>query len=417
MSLCKRCLLPVALGVFTACSAGAEDLNWTGWLGPERNGSVAGFEVPQAWSKEIQKSWTVQAGTGYGTPIVVDDRVFQHGRLAGKEVVSCFNLRDGKRLWQEGEEVAFKMGGGADFHGKGPKSSPVYADGRLFTLSITGVLTARDGKTGKQLWRRDYREEFQQNHPYWGVSTSPIVDGKQLVVHLGNDDSGALIGFDTATGKEIWRHGKEGTSYSSPLVVEIDGVRQIVQWTHEDVIGVESQTGKLLWSFHFPHRGNNQNMPTPVYHRGHLLVGGENRGIKNIQIVKTNENAWKAVEVWHQEEVALDMSTAVINDEHLYGMSHYKLGRLFCLDPESGKVHWQTRGREGDNVAFLTIPGHVLALNDKGTLKVLRADPAKYEEIISYEVADSPTWAPPVLLADGFLIKGHDTLTRWVFKP
>jgi len=395
----------------------AEVPSWTGWLGPDRNGWVEGFAVPEAWPTKVESIWRTKVGTGYGTPLVVGDRIFQHGREGENEILSCIDFREGKLLWQSKDEgVAFTMGGGGSAHGKGPKSSPVVADGRVFTMSIVGTLTGWDAETGKRLWRRDYRSEYAQNHPHWGVSASPIVDGKQLVVHVGNDEDGTLLGLDVATGKEIWRQGKVGTDYNSPLIVEIEGVRQIIQWTHEDVTGVESQTGKLLWSFHFPHRGNNQNTPTPVFHKGRLIVGGENRGIKCLE-PKRGESGWSVTQLWHQEEVSLDMSSAVMNDGYLYGLSEYKRGRLFCLDPVSGKVQWQTQGRAGDHVSFLAVPGHVLALTNKGSLKVLKATPAKYEELLSYEVSDGPTWAPPVLLDDGFLIKGHDSLQRWIFKP
>ena len=388
---------------------------WNGWLGPERNGQVPGFAVPESWPQGLSEVWKVGAGTGYGTPIVVGDSVFQHGRIKGSEVVTCFDLATGKQLWQEGEPVAFKIGGGGDLHGKGPKSSPLYADGRIFTLSITGGLTARAAKDGKLLWQNDYRNEFKPNQPYWGVSTSPLVDGEQLVVHLGNDEEGALFAFDVETGNVAWRYGKDGTDYSSPTIVEIGGVRQIVEWNHEDVVGVESQTGKLLWSFHWPHRGNQQNTPTPIFHEGLIIVGGEKRGIRCLE-PRLTDGRWEVSERWHQEEVSLNMSSTVVSDGYVFGLSEYKRGRLFCLDPKSGKVLWQTQGREGDHASFLSVPGHVLVLSENGGLKVIKANPAKYEELVTYQVDDGPTWAPPVLLSDGLLIKAKDKLIRWRFN-
>ena len=117
------------------------------------------------------------------------------------------------------------MGQGGERHGKGPKSCPVLADGRLFTLSITGVVSAWDASSGDLLWRKDYAAKFEKgNHPYWGVATSPIVDESRLIVHLGNDEAGALHAFDVETGEELWTSGKDGTSYSSPLLLEIEGV-------------------------------------------------------------------------------------------------------------------------------------------------------------------------------------------------
>ena len=118
-------------------------------------------------------------------------------------------------------------------------------------------------------------------------------------------------------------------------------------------------------------------------------------------------------ENWHQPDVALDMSTAVMNDGLLYGFSHYNSGQLFCLNPDNGEIVWQSRGRSGQNVTFLSIPGHIITLINDGELRVLSAAGKDTKQVASYRVADSPTWAPPVVLSDGFLVKDRNFLTRW----
>ena len=305
------------------------------------------------------------------------------------------------------------MGGGGERHGKGPKSSPVLADGRIFTMSITGVLTAWDLANGEQLWRRDYDAQFQKSHPYWGAATSPIVDGDRVIVHFGTDQRGALVALDVESGREVWTVGDAGASYSSPLVVEIHGVRQVVEWNHTSLVGVDVESGKLLWKFPFPHEGSNQNMPTPSFYQGRVFLGGENRGIYGLD-PQLNNGKWTVSEAWYQDEVALDMSSAVVNQGLVFGFSHYGRGRLFCLDPMTGKVRWQGQGRTGDNVAFLSIPGQILALINDGQLHVFSATGDRFQTVATYRVADSPTWAPPVLLADGLLVKDQNRLTRWL---
>ena len=115
-------------------------------------------------------------------------------------------------MWKKSMTVPFKMGGGGEWHGKGPKSSPVMAEGRVFTFSITGILTAWDAASGDQLWQRDYSSQFTSSHPYWGAATSPIVDGQRVIVHFGTDDEGLLVALDTRTGQEIWSLGRAGAS-------------------------------------------------------------------------------------------------------------------------------------------------------------------------------------------------------------
>jgi len=388
---------------------------WPGLLGAQRDGWAEHFKVPARWPQQLKKDWSVEVGTGYGTPLVAGQRVYQHARQGEEEVVWCFDLASGKQIWRKSYKNPFKIGGGGERHGKGPKSCPVMADGRLFTLSITGMIHAWDVESGSLLWRKDYRGKWEKgNQPNWGVSTSPIVDGERLIVHLGNDGAGALMAFDVKSGMEVWSQGEHGTSYSSPLLVEIAGVRQVVQWNHETLAGVESRTGKLLWEYPAPHRSHNQNMPTPVFHKGRILLGGENRGIKCLEPL-LKDGKWSVSRLWHQRKVALDMSTAVINGDHLYGMSHFKMGQIFCLDPRDGTIRWLSEGRIGQNVAFLSLEGHVAALRSNGELRIIAADPTGYRARASYRVAPDQTWAPPVLLDSRLLIKDLNRLTLWSF--
>jgi outer membrane protein assembly factor BamB len=238
-----------------------------------------------------------------------------------------------------------------------------------------------------------------------------LVDGNRVVVHFGTDDVGALVALDVQNGKEVWSHGNDGPSYSSPLLVQLHGVRQIIEWNHRALVGVESASGKQLWEYPFPHEGHNQNMPTPTFHNGRVLLGGENRGIHSLQ-PQLKSGVWTVKEQWHQRKVALDMSSAVVNGDLLYGFSHYDTGRLFCLDTKTGEVLWQGPPRTGANVAFLSVPGHVVALLSDGRLQIIAARGDRFETVATYRVSESPTWAPPVLLEQGVLVKNNRTVTR-----
>lgn len=392
---------------------GKERATWPGWLGPERNGRVDHFKVPSEWPEQLKPVWRAEVGTGYSTPIVTGSRVYQHARQGDEDVVWCLDRQTGESLWRKAYEVYFTPGQGGTRHGRGPKSSPAFADGRLFTMSITGVLSAWDGESGDLLWRNDFKNLFGENHPYWGVSTSPVVDAGQVVVQVGNDKEGTLIALDVKSGDVAWNHGKVATSYSSPIVVEISGVRQIVMWNQPGLVAVESQTGRLLWNYSFAQVGNNQNTTTPLLHDGRLFLGGENRGMRSVEPMLV-DGVWTVKENWRQEEVALDMSTGVINEDKLFGFSHYRGGQFFCLDTETGKILWKGERRAGENVAFLSIPGYVMALVNDGELQILKANGDRYEKAQSYQVAeeyDYATWTAPVLLEDSVLVKEKEFLT------
>lgn len=417
------CVLSLVLpATWIAFRAGAEPRDaatkiptravWSGWYGPERNGWVEGFQPPARWPKALSKVWQVQVGTGYSSPLVAGESVYLHARQGGDEVVWCLDLATGAVKWRQSYPVPFKASPGGERHGAGPKSSPALADGRLFTMSILGDLIAWDAVSGERLWRTGYGTRFQPNRPNWGVATSPLVDGDRVIAHFGNDEEGALVALDVESGAEIWSQGSDGASYSSPLAVEIDGVRQVVEWNHRALVGVEIESGRFLWEFPFPHVRSNQNMPTPVFYQGCILLGGENRGIHCLEPQRV-DGTWNVRQRWHQDRVALNMSTAVVNGDSLFGFSHYKRGQFFCLDIDSGEVLWRGPGRTGDNVMFLSIPGHVVALISEGQLQIVAARRDRFEPAAMYRVAEGDTYAPPVLLPNGVLVKDLETLTLW----
>ncbi|MGF1580410.1 MAG: PQQ-binding-like beta-propeller repeat protein [Gemmataceae bacterium] len=389
-----------------------KNVNWTGWLGPKRNGWVGYFQPPTMWPNKLTKAWRIKVGTGYASPIVSGGLVYQHGRQGNNEVVWCLDLRTGAVKWRKSYPAPFEIGGGGEYHGKGPFGCPILAGGRLFTMSVTGTLIAWDASSGKRLWSRNFGKRFKEPHPRWGASTSPIVDGKQVIAHFGTDFNGALIALDTPTGKELWSQGKDGPQYSSPLVVEIQGVRQVIDWNERAIVGVDIQSGKKLWEVAAKGTFLDQNMPTPVFYNGRILLGAENRGIRCL-VPRKVSGTWKVDEPWHQRKVALNMSTAVINKGVLYGLSHYDRGRFFCLDPKTGNVLWQGPFQTGKHVTLLAIPGHVAALINTGELRIFAANRKGYKKVASYRVAPGRTWAPPVLLKDGILIKDLETLTLW----
>lgn len=385
---------------------------WPGWRGPDRDARVEGFAVPEAWPEELESTWSVEVGAGYSSPLVVGNRVYQHARQDGEEVLWCLDLASGKPLWRKSLPVDFEPGRGGERHGKGPKSTPTIAGGRVFTLSITGVLAAWDAESGELVWKRDFSEDFEEASPYWGTATSPVFDDGRLFVHTGSCEKGALFCLDPATGKDVWVQDEHAHCYSSPILATIAGVRQLVEFNHSGLSGFDPANGRILWHHDFVHRGNNQNTPTPVIHDGVLVVGGENRGVFGIRPRKEGEK-WVVEEAWQHREVSLDMSSPVVNDGLVYGFSHLKSCQFFCLEASSGEVQWTGAPRAGENAQFLSLPGHVLALTDDGLLHVLRADGKATTIVREYRVAEDETWTAPVLVGDTLLIKDRTHLALW----
>jgi hypothetical protein len=179
-------------------------------------------------------------------------------------------------------------------------------------------------------------------------------------------------------------------------------------------VAVDSKTGTLLWEFPLPSIGMNQNTPTPSFVNGRVLLGAENRGLYSFE-PKQKNGKWSVRMHWHHRKASLNMSTAVVNDGRLYGLSHLNRGRLFCADSETGEVFWEGPERAGRYATFLAFKGYVMVLFGEGELQVIVASPDGYQKAASWMISEEYTWAAPVLLKNGILIKDQGHLTFWSF--
>ena len=213
-------------------------------FGKNRDGSAAAFAEPKAWPDTLTRQWKVDVGLGYATPLVVGNRVYQFSRQGENETMTAVDAAAGKVLWQTGYKAIFTMQSAAAKHGPGPKSTPVFANGKLYTIGMTGAVTAFDAATGKQLWQKPGSDvvPFYTSHAF-----SPIVDRGLVIFHVGGHNQGALTAFDANTGAIKWSWNGDGPSYGSPILVDLDGTRQLITLTQAKLIGIDVGTGSLLW--------------------------------------------------------------------------------------------------------------------------------------------------------------------------
>src|SRR5579871_1691894 len=408
MPLRLRCAA-VTCVLFFLSSLHSQD--WTQWRGPNRDGAATTFQEPKVWPERLQQVWKVDVGLGYANPIVVGRRVYMHTRQGGNEVVACFDLDSGKQAWKQSYPAPYKMNPAAASHLEGPKSTPVAADGRLFTFGISGVLTAWDLASGKQIWGHDFTKEYSETWPDFGVAMSPLVDGRMLIAHAGGNKEGMLAAFDVKTGAVLWSWKGDGPSYASPIVVTLDGVRQVVTQSRDNIISVAAANGALLWKLPFK-TAYTQNIITPVLYKDTVILSGLDKGVFAVRPRKSGDG-WTTDKVWENADLPMYMSSPVLSGDYLYGMTHKKKGAYFCLDARTGKTQWVTDGREANNAALFTTAASLLILNDSGQLLVVKKNPRAYELVHKYTVADSATWAAPSFTGSRLLIKDTNNLALW----
>ena len=269
--------------------------DWPQWRGPNRDGSAPSFTAPKTWPENLTQRWKVDIGLGYATPVVVGNRVYTFSRRDENEVVAALDAASGKQIWHAQYPAPYTLVKAAASHGMGPKSTPAFADGRLFTLGISGILSAFDAATGKLLWQKP----APAVGPTFSTSQSPIVDRGLLIVHVGGNKEGGLTAFDPATGNQRWVWNGDGPGYGSPVVAEIAGTRQVIVPTYQNLVGVSAETGELLWKRPFKAR-SDVNAITPLVSGETVIASGVEVGVVAVRISKQGTQ-WSAEDAWLNE--------------------------------------------------------------------------------------------------------------------
>jgi outer membrane protein assembly factor BamB len=403
----------LVIGVLVVCPALVLAQDWNQWRGPSRTGVTTTFKAPASWPDRPRQVWKVQAGEGHASPIVAADRVYLFSRRAEQEVVTAYEVATGKEIWRQAYDAPYQMNSAATSHGKGPKSTPVFDRGRVYTFGIGGILSAWDAGSGKLLWRSDFKKAFPSTSPDFGVAMSPIVASGKLIVHPGGPGNGAVVALDPMSGKQIWSWKGDGPAYASPIAATIDGVTQVITQTQKHVVGLSLADGTLLWQIPFT-TDYDQNSVTPVVMRDLVVFSGIGKPLFAYRVARQG-GQWSAAIAWQNEQLPMYMSSPVASGNQLYGLTQRSRGQFFCADALTGKTIWTSRGREGENAA-LALAGDVLLITTtEGELVVMRANPKSFDIVKRYTVAESAIWAHPAPTASGVLIKDAESLTYWAF--
>ncbi len=418
--LSVACLLSVSV-------AAAQE--WTQWRGPQRTGATTGFKAPAAWPDRPKQVWKVKAGVGHASPIAAEGRVYLLARVGDREGTTAFDLATGKQLWQQLYDAPYTMNSAATSHGKGPKSTPVYDRGRVYTFGISGILSAVQAADGRVAWKRDFAKDFPTTSPEFGVSMSPIVVGNLLIVHAGGSGNGAILGVDTATGQTKWTWKGDGPGYASPVIAELGGTRQIITQSQRHVVSLAAD-GRLLWQVPFTTE-YEQNIITPVVVGDLVIYAGIGKPTTAIRVTpdraasapelparsgrSLGKGGWQTAKVWENPDIPMYMSSPIEVNGYLYGLTNRNRGQFFCVDARTGKTMWATKGREAENAALNTAGDVILAVTTEGEVVVTRANPKQFDLVKRYTVADSPIWAHPAMVPNGLIVKDAETLARWEF--
>jgi outer membrane protein assembly factor BamB len=249
---------------------------------------------------------------------------------------------------------------------------------------------------------------------YTTHSFSPLVDGGLVIFHVGGDNAGALTAYDVNTGAEKWSWKGDGPGYGSPVLVDIEGTRQVITITQGKLVGVDVSNGTLLWERPFVIT-NKTNSVTPVVHGRTIIVSGNGEPTRALAIAK-RANQWVTDIVWENADIPLRMSDAVVVGDVLFGLANRNSGQYFAVDAATGKTLWTSDGRQAGHAAIARAGDLFLSLEDDGELVVVRNSKTGFEPLHRYKVSDVATWGQPAYSGNRVLVKDVSTLSLWTLN-
>ena len=371
------------------------------WRGKTRDGSASAFSAPASWPETLTRRWKVDVGDGYATPIVVGNVVYAFTRRDGNEVLTALDAETGARRWQTSYAAPYTVTSPTAAHGAGPKATPAFHDGKLFTLGISGIVAAFDASSGTLLWRTEAPAE----HPYFSAASSPLGDSGVVIAHPGN--YGPLTAFESNTGRIKWTAG-DGGFFASPLIATLAGARQVITMTQSNVIGVSVTDGSVLWRYPWP---GGMGGPMPVLYGEAVIVSAGNA----VAALKPTmrDGKWMIETLWDTKEVSMYLCNPVVIEDTLFGLSTRNSGQFFAIDAKTGKVLWLGQPRQATNTAVVKAGDLLFLLDDDAELIVARGSRTRFEPLKRYTVADSATWAQPAISGNRVFIKDVTSLTLW----
>jgi outer membrane protein assembly factor BamB len=398
-------------------SAGAVTGDWPAFLGPSHN--AVSMETRLTRMLPPPLVWEFTRGTGYASPAVVGDRLVYIHRLANDEIVECLHAETGAGRWRFRYATAFEDRYG---YNNGPRSSPVIDAGRVYTMGAEGKLHCLDLASGKQIWRKDLRAEYKVPQDFFGTASTPLVEGKLLIVNVGAPGGPCVVGLDLATGREIWRAGnKWGPSYATPVPAVVHGKRRVFVFAGGEsdppaggLMSIDPATGRVDFSFPWRSRSyESVNASCPVVFDNKVFISASYRTGGALLEIRPD---FTYRVVWTTQEFGLHFNTPIHRGGYLYGFDgrNEPDASLACIDAASGKAMWRETpewtetldGRAAGRQqvmgpyrgSLLAADGQFLCLGELGHLLWMDLSPKGYREVSrTWLFAARESWSLPVL--------------------
>jgi outer membrane protein assembly factor BamB len=390
---------PAKQPAIPAAAANEKRAEWPGFRGPKRDGVARGVKIKTDWtaSPPVQ-IWKRPVGPGWSSFAVSGDVFYTQEQRGDNEEVVCYKLSTGQQVWSHRDNARFFESNA----GAGPRATPTLSNGRVYTFGATGILNALEAGTGAVVWSRNVSSDTGTQVPFWGFSSSPLVLGDEVIIAA----AGQLVAYEAATGNKRWVGPAGGGSYSSPQLVTIDGVAQILMMSSNAATSVAPADGKQLWSHMWP---VNTIVQPALTADGDVLITSQENGARRLAVAH-NGASWSVTERWTSNGLKPYFNDFVIHKGYAFGFD----GRILsCIDLKDGQRKWKG-GRYG-NGQLVLLPDQdlLLVLSEEGELALVQATPDQFTEIAKLPAIEGKTWNHPVLVGDTLLVRNSEQMAAF----
>jgi outer membrane protein assembly factor BamB len=371
---------------------------WPEFRGLRRDGIVRGQKLSLPWPKEGPRIvWKKPIGGGFASFAVFGGAAYTIEQRGDQEALVCYRVADGEEIWSRKYDARFREALG----GNGPRATPTVADGNVYFLGATGILTCLSASDGAQRWRRNILDDAGAENLHWGMSGSPLVRGGRVYVTPGGPGA-SIVAYDAGTGEPIWRSGSQKAAYCSLSIETIAGAEQLLNFNAEGLTAYGLKDGAKLWSF--PWRTSydiNCGQPIAIGDSRVFISSGYSHGCAMLKI-EAKDNGLFVEELWSTKSLKLKFSSAVLSEGFIYGLDE-KI--LVCVDVETGERRWKG-GRYGFGQLILA-DGYLIVQCEDGDLALVEASPESHKEAARVKALSGKTWNHPAI-SDGRLLLRND---------
>lgn len=373
--------------------------DWPGFRGGYRDSRVSGCRFSDTWEEPPQLLWRRPIGLGWSSFAAIGDYIFTQEQCGEYELVSCYLAATGENAWVNKVETRYES-----MMGPGPRATPTYDRGRLYTIGGTGCLQCIDAEKGTVLWTHRVALGIEPDEYGWGYSCSPLVVGDQVLVFCAESSGKSMVAFDTLTGATKWRSGSFTETYSSPQLFALAGVAQVLLVNDSGLQAFAAENGLLLWDYPWPADKAIRVTQPLVFQDGHTLESpagkdsdavvmvGTTDGTKALR-VQRNDTSWTVSEEWFARSFRPYFNDYVFHEGFVYG---FHGDRLACVDAATGTMQWKS-GRCGGQVLLITDMDALLILNEAGYVLLVQTNPKRYVELAKFKALSGKTWNHPVI--------------------